>query len=51
MGDEATVEQSLRRYAAAGTTEFWPVAFPAGDDPTASLSRTTAFLATLGPDL
>lgn len=51
VGDEHAVEQQLRRHAALGATEFWPIAFPVGDDPDASLARTTQLLASLAPEL
>lgn len=57
VGDERAVERQLRRYAALGATELWPIAFPVGpvgpvgDDPGASLARTTQLLAALAPDL
>ena len=49
FGDEAEVERGLRRFADAGVTEVWPVPFPVGDDPSASLARTRRFLDQLCP--
>ncbi|MGH9281333.1 MAG: TIGR03564 family F420-dependent LLM class oxidoreductase [Acidimicrobiales bacterium] len=44
VGSEAEVERQLAGYAEAGATELWPVAFPVGPDPDASLRRTREFL-------
>jgi hypothetical protein len=44
-GTEAAVGNQLRRLADLGVTEFWPIIFPAGDDPAGSRLRTRALLA------
>jgi F420-dependent oxidoreductase-like protein len=50
VGTESAVEAQLRRYADLGVTEFWPIVYPVGDDPEASIQRTRALLSTLaGP--
>lgn len=46
-GTEAEVGTQLQRLADLGVTEFWPIIFPAGDDPAASRRRTRALLASL----
>lgn len=50
VGTESDVEKQLRRYADAGVTELWPVAYPVGDDFGASIRRTRALLAQLGSE-
>ncbi len=51
VGDEPSVTQQLRAYAAIGVTELWPATFPVGSDPQASLRRTRELLRSLAPDL
>ncbi len=46
-GTEAEIEAQLRRLAGLGVTEFWPIIFPAGDDPAGSRRETRALLAGL----
>jgi 5,10-methylenetetrahydromethanopterin reductase len=46
-GTEAEVGNQLQRLAGLGVTEFWPIIFPAGDDPAGSRRRTRTFLASL----
>ena len=46
-GAEAKVEKQLRRLADLGVTEFWPIIFPAGDDPASSRHATKALLTRL----
>ena len=50
VGTEAQVEAQLRRLADAGATELWPAVLPVGPDAGASIARTRACLAALGPD-
>ena len=47
VGSESTVERQVRGYADAGATELWPVVFPVGPNPEASLRRTRELLQTL----
>jgi alkanesulfonate monooxygenase SsuD/methylene tetrahydromethanopterin reductase-like flavin-dependent oxidoreductase (luciferase family) len=47
VGDEKTVASQIRAIADAGATDVWAGIFPVGDDPAASLRRTTDLLATL----
>jgi 5,10-methylenetetrahydromethanopterin reductase len=47
VGDEATLEAGIRRFADAGATDFQAATFPHGSDPRASVQRTRAFLAEL----
>ncbi len=50
VGTESAVAAQLRRYADLGVTEFWPIVYPVGDDPEASIRRTRALLTSLaGP--
>jgi 5,10-methylenetetrahydromethanopterin reductase len=49
IGPEAAVGDRLRAYAALGATEFWPVVFPVGTDPAASVERSRAFLCGVAP--
>jgi len=51
VGDEGAVEAQLCDYAAAGATELSSVLLPVGDDPAASVRRTTELLRALGPEL
>jgi F420-dependent oxidoreductase-like protein len=44
VGDESAVESQFRGLAAAGVTDLIAWAFPAGDNPAASLERTWALL-------
>jgi 5,10-methylenetetrahydromethanopterin reductase len=46
-GTEAAVENQLRQLADLGVTEFWPIIFPAGEDPASSRLRTRALLSSL----
>jgi F420-dependent oxidoreductase-like protein len=46
-GTEAEIETQLRRLAGLGVSEFWPVIFPAGDDPASSRHETKKLLARL----
>lgn len=50
VGPEDTIQAQLRRLADAGATELWPAVFPVGPDAVASLARTRACLAALGPE-
>jgi 5,10-methylenetetrahydromethanopterin reductase len=43
-GTEAEIETQLRRLADLGVTEFWPIIFPVGRDPTGSRRETRALL-------
>jgi F420-dependent oxidoreductase-like protein len=47
VGDEQAVAAQIRAIVAAGASDVWAGVFPVGDDPTASLRRTTDLLATL----
>jgi F420-dependent oxidoreductase-like protein len=47
VGDEQTVAKQIRAIVDAGATDVWAGIFPVGNDPTASLRRTTDLLATL----
>jgi len=47
VGNEAEVERQLRELASAGATDFLAGMFPVGDDPKASLRRTTECLRNL----
>ncbi len=51
VGTESEVDKQLRRLAGLGVTELWPAVFPVGDDPDASMRRTTALLAELAPEI
>jgi len=46
-GTEEQVEKQLERLAGLGVTEFWPITFPAGDDPEHSRQVTRALLGRL----
>lgn len=46
-GTEDAVDKQLHRLADLGVTEFWPIIFPAGDDPASSRRRTREVLASL----
>jgi hypothetical protein len=46
-GAEAEVDRQLQRLADLGVTEFWPIIFPAGDDPASSRHATKALLTRL----
>jgi 5,10-methylenetetrahydromethanopterin reductase len=46
-GAEAEVDKQLQRLADLGVTEFWPIIFPAGDDPASSRRATRALLTRL----
>jgi F420-dependent oxidoreductase-like protein len=46
-GTEAEIETQLRRLAGLGVSEFWPIIFPAGDDPASSRHETKKLLARL----
>jgi 5,10-methylenetetrahydromethanopterin reductase len=50
-GPEDVVLARLNSLRDAGATEFWGVPFAVGADPAASVARTTAFLASLAPEL
>ena len=50
-GTEAAVENQLRQLADLDVTEFWPIIFPAGDDPASSRLRTRTLLARLAAAL
>lgn len=50
-GSEELVLRRLRELRDAGATELWPVPFGVGADPAGSIARTTAFLATLTPEI
>jgi hypothetical protein len=43
-GTEPEIETQLRRLADLGVTEFWPIIFPVGRDPTGSRRETRALL-------
>jgi F420-dependent oxidoreductase-like protein len=47
VGTEQAVAAQIRSIADAGASDVWAGIFPVGDDPTASLRRTTDLLATL----
>jgi F420-dependent oxidoreductase-like protein len=47
VGDEKAVTSQIRAIVDAGATDVWAGIFPVGDDPAASLRRTTDLLATL----
>jgi F420-dependent oxidoreductase-like protein len=47
VGDESSVAAQLQSLVDAGATDVWAGIFPVGDDPTASLRRTTDLLQTL----
>jgi F420-dependent oxidoreductase-like protein len=47
VGDERTIEAGIRRFAAAGATDFNAAPFPHGDDSAASLARSQDVLAGL----
>ena len=47
IGNETDVERQLRAFVDAGMTDFIASIFPVGEDPSASVSRTWAFLKTL----
>jgi alkanesulfonate monooxygenase SsuD/methylene tetrahydromethanopterin reductase-like flavin-dependent oxidoreductase (luciferase family) len=47
VGNEETVASQIRSIVDAGATDVWAGIFPVGDDPTASLRRTTDLLASL----
>jgi F420-dependent oxidoreductase-like protein len=51
VGDEAAIERRLRRFAAAGVTDFVAAPFPVGDDRGESMRRTRDFLAGLAPEI
>jgi F420-dependent oxidoreductase-like protein len=51
VGDERAIEAGLRGLAAAGVTDFWPVAFGVGEGAGASVDRTRKLMAALGPNL
>jgi F420-dependent oxidoreductase-like protein len=44
VGDEKQVEEQIRAFAAAGTTDYVATMIPVGDDAAASLSRTRELL-------
>ncbi len=44
VGGEAEVERQVRALASAGATDFAAVIFPVGDDASASIARTLAFV-------
>jgi alkanesulfonate monooxygenase SsuD/methylene tetrahydromethanopterin reductase-like flavin-dependent oxidoreductase (luciferase family) len=50
-GTEEVVLARLQQLRDAGATEFWPVPFGVGPNPAASIARTTAFLASLVPEV
>ena len=50
-GSEEVVLGRLREFRDAGATELWPVPFAVGADAAGSIARTTAFLATLTPEI
>lgn len=50
-GSEEVVLGRLRGLRDAGASELWAVPFPVGPDPAASVARTTAFLASLTPEI
>jgi F420-dependent oxidoreductase-like protein len=47
VGDEKAVAGQIQTIIDAGATDIWAGIFPVGDDPAASLRRTTDLLATL----
>jgi F420-dependent oxidoreductase-like protein len=47
VGDEESVARQVRSLIDAGATDVWAGIFPVGDDPAASLRRTTDLLAGL----
>jgi len=47
VGTESDIERQLKGLEDAGVTELWPVLFPAGADPDATMHRTRALLAGL----
>jgi 5,10-methylenetetrahydromethanopterin reductase len=47
VGAESDVERQLKRLEDLGTTELWPILFPAGDDPGTTVRRTGELLAGL----
>jgi F420-dependent oxidoreductase-like protein len=47
VGNEKTVATQIQAIVDAGATDVWAGIFPVGDDPAASLRRTTDLLATL----
>ncbi len=50
-GSEEVVLGRLREFRDAGATELWPVPFSVGSAAAGSIARTTAFLATLTPEI
>jgi F420-dependent oxidoreductase-like protein len=50
-GTEEVMLARLQQLRDAGATEFWPVPFGVGPNPAASIARTTAFLASLAPEI
>jgi hypothetical protein len=46
-GTEAEIQTQLQRLASLGVSEFWPIIFPAGDDPATSRHKTETLLARL----
>jgi 5,10-methylenetetrahydromethanopterin reductase len=50
-GPEDVVLARLHALRDAGATELWAVPFPVGADGPASVARTTAYLASLAPQL
>jgi alkanesulfonate monooxygenase SsuD/methylene tetrahydromethanopterin reductase-like flavin-dependent oxidoreductase (luciferase family) len=51
VGDEPAVCEQLRHYAEEGMTELWPVVFPVGEDPAASIARTRKLLVELAAEV
>ena len=47
VGTESDIERQLKSMEDLGVTELWPVLFPAGADPDATVERTRALLAGL----
>src|SRR6202035_2203214 len=47
VGAESDIERQLKGLEDLGVTELWPVLFPAGADPEATMTRTRALLAGL----
>lgn len=47
VGSESDIERQLKGLEDLGVTELWPVVFPAGADPDATMRRTRALLAGL----
>jgi 5,10-methylenetetrahydromethanopterin reductase len=47
VGAESDIERQLKGLEDVGVTELWPVLFPAGADPDATMHRTRALLAEL----